>query len=85
MIKNRLDFQLAAQKTAQKIIATDTPRAAAATILNDFDELKVDDKYFDEWQRIVTDRVQVFANWAGQQPDGTPLPAAPAAPLPLNG
>jgi hypothetical protein len=77
--KTQFDLHLAAQATAIKNLDVTTERQAALNVLNDFDELKIDDRHFQNFKDIVENRVTVLRNLR-QQPLENPAPAAPAAP-----
>ena len=76
MIKNRLDLLLAAEKTALKHIETKTALEATTLVLADFNELKIGDRHFDEFQRMVVNRAADFRSLraAELEPAETPTP-----------
>lgn len=55
-MKNKLELHLAAQATALKLLDENNDRAIQAGILNDFDELKIDDKHFTAFSASVTEQ-----------------------------
>lgn len=80
--QNRFDLLVAAQTTAAANLTPENDRALTASILNAFDELKIDDSFFPDFDRTVRDRIATYNNLKGQKlvvPAAAPTPAAPAA------
>ena len=55
-MKNKLELHLAAQATAMKLLDEKNDRAIQARVLNDFDELKIDDKHFTTFSASVNEQ-----------------------------
>ena len=76
-MKNKLELHLAAQATALKLLDEKNERAIQTRILNDFAELKIDDRHFPPFSASVHE--QAYQHRALRAVLLEPLPAKPAA------
>ena len=74
--QNRYDLMVAAQITAAQNLNAGSERDLVRNIGINFDELKIDDSFYGDFDRQVRDRISTYNNLKSQK---LVVPAAPAA------
>jgi hypothetical protein len=80
--QNRYDLLVAAQNTAVKNLTVTNERNLVRDIGTDFDELKIDDGFFEDFNRQVRDRISTYNHLKSQKlvaPAAPPIAAAAKA------
>lgn len=77
--QNRYDLLVAAQNTAVKNLTATNERNLVRDIGTDFDELKIDDGFFEDFNRQVRDRISTYNHLKTQRLVAPVAPTSPAA------
>jgi len=73
--QNRYDLMVAAQTTAAQNLNAGSERELVRNIGINFDELKIDDSFFPDFDRQVRDRISTYNNLKAQKLVVPPAPA----------
>jgi hypothetical protein len=76
--QNRYDLLVAAQNTAVKNLTATNERNLVRDIGTDFDELKIDDSFFEDFNRQVRDWISTYNHLKSQKLIVSAAPAIPA-------